>query len=145
MWRDRIIAAKKEKGITTKMMSDMVRIPENTITRILSGRTQTPRIDTVLDLGAAVGLTATELFAEAVSFLGDKDIAILREELTAAQATINALTENVKTLAEQNAQLTVDLAAAKTDADTLRLNLAAAKKIIQLQDEIIEMHHKPQN
>lgn len=144
MWRERIIEAKKAKNITAKMMAEKIRIPENTIARILSGKTQTPRIDTVLDLGAAVGLTATELFAEAVSFIGDKDIAVLREELAGAQASIEAMKLEVTALAEENAALKGELVTLKAEAALLQINLQHKEKIVALQEEIITLHHSQQ-
>lgn len=144
MWRERIIEAKKAKNITAKMMAEKIRIPETTIARILSGKTQTPRIDTVLDLGAAVGLTATELFAEAVSFIGDKDIAVLREELAGAQASIEAMKLEVSSLAEENAALKGELVTLKAEAALLQINLQHKEKIVALQEEIITLHHSQQ-
>ena len=44
MWREKIIEAKKANNITTKMMSEKVRLPEQTITRILSGKTGTQEL-----------------------------------------------------------------------------------------------------
>ena len=105
MWREKIIEAKKAKNITTKMMSEKVMLPEPTITRILSGKTPTPRIDTVLWLGEAVGLSATELFAESTSVLGNKSLSQLEEELAKANAEISALTEENAELRAKNLDL----------------------------------------
>ena len=116
MWREKIIEAKKAKNITTKMMSERTpsHIPVETIARILTAKTEFPRIDTVLELGAAVGLSPWELFAETTSLVGDRSH-------SAMQAKIDAL------IAE-NCEL-------KDKVNTLR------DKIDSLKDEIIATHN----
>ena len=108
MWRDKIIEAKKERNITTKMMSEKVRLPEQTITRILTGKTATPRIDTVLELGESVGLSAWELFSETTSVLGDKNLVTLQEELDQANAALSALQSKYASLSEELTNLKLE-------------------------------------
>ena len=134
MWREKIIEAKKANKITTKAMSEKVRLPEQTITRILSGKTATPRIDTVLDLGAAVGLSATELFAETASFLGDKHIAELHEELDRAKARIEELIKENAELQTKNHDLIVENSAAN-------IKLKMQEETISLYRIILNLTH----
>lgn len=93
MWRERIIETKKAKGIKTKIMSENTpsNIPPETITRILTGKTEFPRIDTILELGASVGLSPWELFAETTSLVGDKSLLALQEEINALKLERDAL------------------------------------------------------
>ena len=74
MWRERIIEAKKAKGISTKTMSELtMHIPERTIIRLLNGETDNPYVDTVLEVGASVGLTPQEIFSE-TSFIANSNM-----------------------------------------------------------------------
>ena len=134
MWRDKIIEAKKAKNITTKMMSDKVRLPEQTITRILSGKTETPRIDTVLDLGSSVGLSAWELFSETTAVLGDKNLITLQEELEQTKAALTALQSEFASLSAENTELKVKNVTLKSEIDILRLNLEHKEEIIRLHN-----------
>ena len=134
MWRDKIIEAKKKNNITTKMMSELVHIPEPTITRILSGKTEFPRIDTVLMLGKAVGLSDMELFAETTSFLGDKNIVALQEELDIANGTVEALRTEIVTLSEENTDLKVKNVALTAENDMIRTKLEHKEEIISLHN-----------
>ena len=134
MWREKIIEAKKAKSITTKMMSEKVRLPEQTITRILSGKTATPRIDTVLDLGAAVGLSPRELFSNTTSVLGDKNLASLQEELEQANVTITALQSKFASLSEEATDLKVKNVTLQAENDLLKMK-------IEYQEEIIRLHN----
>ena len=134
MWRDVIIEAKKAKNITTKMMADAVRLPEQTITRILSGKTATPRIDTVLDMGAAVGLTPLELFSDTTAVLSDKNLSLLQEELDTANATLDALRAEYTALSEEATDLKVKLVSLQAENDMLKIKL-------EHKDEIIDLHN----
>jgi transcriptional regulator with XRE-family HTH domain len=134
MWRERIIEAKKAKNITTKMMAAEVRLPEQTIARILSGKTATPRIDSILDLGASVGLSPAELFAETTSVLGDKNLITLQEELDQANAALSALRAEFSSLSEENTNLKLDNVTLKAENDLLRLNLEHKEEIIRLHN-----------
>ena len=134
MWREKIIEAKKSKGITTKMMSEKVRLPDQTITRILSGKTETPRIDTVLDLGAAVGLSAWELFSESTSVLGDKNLVMLQEELDQANAALSALQAEFASLSEEATDLRIKNVTLQAENDLLKMKL-------EHKDEIISLHN----
>lgn len=134
MWIDKIKDAKKTKNITTKMMSDRVHIPEPTITRILSGKTEFPRIDTVLLLGEAVGLSAMELFSETTSFLGDKNIVALQEELDIANGTVAALRTEIAAISEENTNLKLENVALTAENDMLRMKLEHKEEIISLHN-----------
>jgi transcriptional regulator with XRE-family HTH domain len=134
MWRESIIEAKKAKNITTKTMSEKVRLPEQTIARILSGKTETPRIDTVLDLGAAVGLSPWELFAETTAVLGDKNLSTLQEELDQANAALSALQAEFSSLSAEATELRVSNVTLQAENDMLRTKL-------EHKEEIIELHN----
>ena len=141
MWRERIIEAKKARSITTKMMSEKIMLPENTITRILSGKTQAPRIDTVLDLGEAVGLTASDLFSDAAAFVGDHDIALVQEDLDGAREALRAMKDELADYVEQIATLTSEVATLKGENAFLKIKLEHIEKIAALQEEIINLRH----
>lgn len=132
MWLDKIIEEKRKKNITTKMMAEKSRIPEQTITRILSKKTEFPRIDTVLDLGASVGLSARELFDETTSVVGDKSISIIQEELDRANAEIAALQADMATILSDNATLKNNIEELKHENDILRIKLECKDELIRL-------------
>ena len=130
MWLERIIEAKKTQGITTKAMADKVKLPEDTIARILSGKTKDPRLETVMRLGAAVGLNAWEVFAETGTVVGDKNLAELQAELDAANNTLSELRGEVDALAKSNAELA-------TQNAELTSELKHARREIELLDAVV--------
>lgn len=134
MWREKIIEAKKANNITTKMMSEKVRLPEQTITRILSGKTATPRIDTVLDLGASVGLSPTELFSDTTAVLSDKNLSLMQEELDKANAALTALQAEFASLSEETTALKVQCVTLQAENDMLTMKLEHKEEIIALHN-----------
>lgn len=130
MWRDRILEAKKEKDIRTKTIAEFVRMPEKTVSRILSGKTQAPYVDTVIALGASVGLTPEEVFSETGVVVGDQDHAVLQAEVERLTNELAALLADVEKLKSQVSALTVE-------NDLLRMKLEHKEELIKNKDEII--------
>ena len=133
MWREKICEAKKANNITTKMMSEKIHLPEPTIKRILSGKTETPRIDTVLDLGEAVGLSPWELFSESTAVLSDKTMTLLQEQADKATATLTALQDAYAELSKEAAELRLKTVTLQAEVDMLQMQ-------IKYKDEIIAVH-----
>lgn len=126
MWREKIIETRKAKNITIKMMSERTasHIPEETITRILKGKTEFPRIDTVLELGESVGLSPWELFAETTSVLGDITVTKQQEEIDGLNA--------------KNGLLEAQVSAMTTEIELL-------KKEVQHREQLLALHELYQN
>lgn len=130
MWRERIIETKKAKGISTKTMAETSNIPAETITRILhdgAKRTEAPRIDTVLELGASVGLEPWEIFIDSALREDIKNVLLLRTEvdrlnteLTLAQSELAVSKDKVGVLTAEN--------------EILRLKLEHKEEIISLHN-----------
>ena len=117
MWRDRLIEIKKEKGITTKMISESSGISVETITRMFnaSHSNESPRIDTIVDVCRALGVEPWEVF-----YIGDRSFVALQAEI------VELRSERDRLLAENGAL------SAKVDA--------MRDKIDALKDEIIDTH-----
>ena len=105
MWRDRILEAKKEKGISTKQMAEYAGMTEKTVSSILNGKTQEPYISTVITLGASVGLSPVEIFTETGLVVGNQDFATLQAERDQLAADKAALSEKVSELKDEIIEL----------------------------------------
>lgn len=128
MWRERIIEAKKALGVSTKFMSERtMHIPERTIIRLLNGETDNPYVDTVLEVGASVGLSPQEIFSETNLVLGDKDLATLQADLDLVKAERDLL-------ATENSMLNDKVVNLGAEIELLKMKL-------DHQDEIIKLHN----
>lgn len=109
MWLERIKEAKEARGITTKEMADHMRLPKETITRILNGKTKNPYITTVLEMGEAVGLSEWELFTETGLVIGTADLKALQDELDALKAQLNLVRISCEVKETENAALIAEI------------------------------------
>ena len=103
MFRKRILEEKKKLNLSAKTMSDMsqLHLPEETIHRVLSGKTADPGIKTVLDLAETVGLKHYEVFMDATlaaEFQAFLELKSRSEETEAERISILAENENLKTM-----------------------------------------------
>ena len=130
MWRDRILEAKKEKGISTKSMAEYAHLSEKTVTRILTDKTQTPYVDNVIILGAAVGLSPRDIFSDSGVIVGDQDIAVLNAEVDRLTNENVRLNTEIEKLKGQISALTVE-------KDLLCLKLEHKDELVKHKDEII--------
>ena len=128
MWRERIIEAKNALGISTKTMSERtMHIPERTVVRLLNGETTNPYVDTVLEVGASVGLSPQEIFSETDLILGNKDLATLQADLELSKA------EN-DILVTENTILKDKISALSAELDLLKRELEHKEEIINLHN-----------
>lgn len=101
MFRERILEEKKRLNLSAKTMSDTSRLhlPEETISRVLSGKTADPGVSTVLDLAETVGLKPYEAFMDATlatEFKAFLELKSRSKETEAERIRIIAENENLK-------------------------------------------------
>lgn len=127
MWLERIKEAKAAQGITTKEMADRMRLPKETINRILSGKTKNPYITTVLEMGEAVGLSQWELFSETGLVLGSANLKALQDELDAVKSELDLI------------KIACDVEESKNLALTNEIELL--KKELLHKEELLAVHN----
>ena len=128
MFRERIVEEKKKLGITAKSMSERSRMhtPEETISRVLSGKTADPGVATVLDLGETVGLAPYEIFMDstlAAEFRAFLELKSKSEETEAERIRIIAENEELKTI-----------------NTTLSQKIEKLEMLLQHKDQLLELH-----
>jgi transcriptional regulator with XRE-family HTH domain len=136
MWNERIIEAKKAKGMSTKAMSEKTlgHLPERTITRILSGETPNPRIDTIIELGAAVGLTPQELFA-------DTNAIAATETLVEVKETLAEVKENAEVVEAEKGIAIAELEMLRAKAAAQEKEIALLKEKLQHKEELLAVYN----
>lgn len=142
MWRERIVATRKAKGITIKTMSERTpsHMSAEAITRILNEKTDDPRISTVLALGEAVGLSPWELFAETADLIAYQSYLTLQAELDGLKVEKEALAAENEAFKSDAAEANSRAAALEVENDRLRLTSAHKDEVIALQKEIIGLY-----
>ena len=100
MWRDRLIEIKKEKGMHTNVLAERSGISEETINRIINGKTDGANINTLTDLCNALGIELWELF-----YPHDAKSIFFQAENEALKTEIAALISENVSLKSRNEEL----------------------------------------
>ena len=129
MFRDRIKEEKKKLNISSKSMSERSRmhIPEETISRVLSGKTIDPGISIVLDLGETVGLAPHEIF------MCSTLVAEFKAFLELKSKSDETETERIRMLAENESLKAINA--------TLSNKIEVLEAKLTLKDELLELHN----
>ena len=133
MWLDNLKELKLEKKMSTKQLAEKANLPEKTVTRILSGHTVNPYIDTLDRLATALGCTIGDILAGTKAVVGTVSLSEL-------QSNIDALTlERDSVIAERDILL-ADNAILKDKNTALVAEVDLLKMQIMYKDKIIAIH-----
>ena len=127
MWLDNLKELKKNKGMTSRQISDATKIPESTIKRIFSGETDNPYVDTVRRIAIALDSTLDEIFAETNVVVATETLAEVKGNTEVVEAERDLVIVENEMLKAKNAALT-------TENELLR-------KEIQHKDELLALHN----
>lgn len=127
MWLDNLKELKKAKGMTSKSIAEKTNLPERTVSRIFTGDTPNPYVDTLYRIVAVLGGSLDDVLADSKTVVGNANLATLQadvdrlnSELTLAQAELAVLKDKVVNLTAEN--------------DLLRLKLEHKEEIIAIHN-----------
>ena len=127
MWLDNLKELKKAKGMSSKQIAEQTNLPERTVSRIFSGDTDNPYVDTLRRIVAVLDGSLDDLFAESKIVVGGQDLAT-------AQAEVERLTAEASMLSAENTVLKDKVTALTAENDLLRLKLEHKEEIISLHN-----------
>lgn len=134
MWLDILKEKRKEYGYTIKYISQEARLPERTVSRIYSGETPSPYVDTLDRIAGVFGMALSELFGEGKAVVGGESYATLHEENEALTAEVERLTSELALVTAENAILKDKVVILTSENDMLRLKLEHKEEIISLHN-----------
>ena len=127
MWLQNLQELKRRAGKTTKQLSIETNLPERTLSRILTGETEHPQIDTLYMIVTSLGGNLNDIFA-------DTNVVVATETLKEVKETAEAIeAERDLVLAE------LEMLRAKTAAQEAEILLL--KERLQHKEEIIALHN----
>lgn len=127
MWLEKLKKLKKETGLTTKQIAEMKNLSEKTVTRILSGETDHPYMDTLSDIVSALGGSLDDLFS-------DTNARIASGDFIEMQNDVNRLTAENGMLAAEIAMLKDKVSVLSSENEILRMKLEHKEEIISLHN-----------
>lgn len=133
MWLDNLKDLKKQSGMSAKQIAEKTNLPERTVSRIFSGDTENPYMDTLRRIVDVLGGSLDDLFAES-------KVRVANTDLISLQAEYDKLSSEASDLRAENVRLKDENATLEAELDRLRLTLAHKEEILSLQAEIIRLH-----
>ena len=127
MWLENLKELKKEKGMSAKQIAEKTKLPERTVSRIFSGDTDNPYVDTLHRIVTVLGGSLDDILADTKMVVGDKNLVTL-------QADVDVITAERDLIIAENSILKDKVAALTAENDML-------KKEIKHKDEIIAIHN----
>lgn len=127
MWLDNLKDLKKQSGMSAKQIAEKTNLPERTVSRIFSGDTENPYMDTLRRIVDVLGGSLDDLFVES-------KVRVANTDLIALQAEYDKLSSEASDLRAENVRLKDENASLKADLDRLRLTLEHKEEIISLHN-----------
>lgn len=139
MWLDNLKEARKRTGMSNKQIADKTFLTEKTISRILSGDTSSPRVDSLRLIASALDTSLDEIFAESRAVVGGEDLKELQEQVDRLTTERDMLLAARDILTTENAVLREKITVLTAEGDLLRLKLEHKEEIIALHNYYIKM------
>lgn len=131
MWLDNLKELKKEKGVSIKQIAEATNLPERTVSRIFSGDTDNPYVDTLHRIVSVLGGSLDSILADTKMVVGDSNLITL-------QTDIDRLNGELALISAENAVLKDKVVNLTAENDILRLKLEHKEEIIALHNYYIK-------
>ena len=127
MWLDNLKELKKTKGMSVKQIAEKTNLPERTVTRIFSGDTDNPYVDTLHRIVTVLGGSLDDILADTKMVVGEQNLVTLQEN-------VDVVTAERDLIVAENAILKDKVVMLTAENDRLKLE-------IMHKDEIIALHN----
>ena len=138
MWVNRLNERRKELGYGVKCVAEGVKLPERTVSRIFSGETQSPYIDTIKPIADFLDISLDELFADSGTVVGGKKYAILHQENENLKIEVERLNSQLALVVAENSVLNDKVFVLTNENDILKLKLEHKEEIIAIHNYYIK-------
>ncbi len=142
MWLDNLLEIKKEKNMSTKMIAERSNLPEKTVTRVLSGRTTNPYIDTLDRIATALGCTIGDILAGTKAVVGNDSLSTLQSNIDILTSERDSAIAERDLLLADNAILQDKNKALSAEVDLLKMQIMYKDKIIATHEYYNKLQNK---
>ena len=125
MWLDNLKDLKKKTGMTSKHIAEMTNLPERTVSRIFSGDTDNPYVDTLHRIVTALGGSLDDILADTKAVVATESLVVVQESANAMEAERNLI-------AVENEMLKAKVAALTAENEILSRELKHKEEILAL-------------
>lgn len=159
IWLDRVKELKKERGMSSKQISEKAGISERTVANVLSGDSDAPRIDNICPIIHALGGSLDEIFSTPDMPFESAEVALLKAEIATHLETIsqlmaqnelhkeevNVLNNKINDLSNEKNVNEATIKTLEKENEILRIKIDYESRISSLQNALIEQHHTYKN
>lgn len=132
MWLDNLKELKARTGMSSKQIADMTNLPERTVSRIFSGDTPNPYVDTLYRIVVVLGGSLDDI-------LTDTKTVVATESLVEIKENANVVEAERDLISAENAILKDKVAALTAEIELLRMQLKHKEEIIALHNYYIKL------
>lgn len=141
MWLDNLKELKKSTGMSFKQIAEMTNLPERTVSRIFSGDTDNPYVDTLHRIVSVLGGSLDSILADSKAVVGTATLSTLQEDINQLNGEIDRLNGDIERLNgelslsyAENSVLKDKISTLTAENDLLRIRLEHKEEIISLHN-----------
>lgn len=134
MWLDRLKELKKQAGMSSKQIAEMTNLPERTVTRIFSGDTDNPYVDTLHRIVTVLGGSLDDILADTKVVVATESLVEVKETLEEVKGTATVMQAQRDLIKVENERLKIENANMATELQLL-------KKELQHKEELLALHN----
>lgn len=149
MWLDNLKELKTAKGLSVKQIAEMTNLPERTVSRIFSGDTDNPYVDTLHRIVSVLGGSLDSILADSKAVVGNANLTTLQADIDRLNGEVNRLeseTERLNNeltlLATENNELKNRITVLTTENGLLLIKLEHKEEIISLHNYYNHLNRK---
>lgn len=136
MWLDNLKELKKKTGMSTKQIADKTNLPERTVTRIFSGDTDNPYVDTLHRIVTVLDGSLDDILADTKVVVATESLVEVKENATVIEAERDLISAERDRILLENERL-------KTENEMLKMQLKHKEELLALHNYYNKL--KPSN
>ena len=136
MWLDNLKELKKQTGMSAKQIAEKTNLPERTVSRIFSGDTDNPYVDTLHRIVTTLGGSLDDILA-------DTKVVVATESLIEVKENAEVVTAERDLITAENSILKDKVASLTAENEMLKMQLKHKEEIIALHNYYNKL--KPNN
>lgn len=141
MWLDNLKEIKQEKKMSVKQIAELASLPEKTVTRVLSGKTANPYIDTLDRIATALGCSIGDILAGTKAVVGDVSLSALQENVDSVVAEKETVEAQRDLLFAENSTLKAENSNLNDQIRTLNAKIEILEMKLAHKEELLAVHN----
>lgn len=135
MWLENLKEIKKAKGMSVKQIAEQTNLPERTVSRIFSGDTPNPYIDTIHRIAIVLDCSLDEILADTKVVVATESLIEVKENAEVAEAERDLVFAENEVLKTKNSALATEVELLKRELQHKEELLAVYKYFTKICPE----------